>query len=499
MRRSWIAIGVVLATLLALGGQTFIVARTGFLVGDFRAFYCAANVASYGHDPYHTQPLGTCESAIGPKLFFHKNPGVTIPAPLPAYAIAALAPLARLPFVVAAVIWVLLLLIAWIAGVAALSRFAGVQWELSLAVLGLCLGTLSLPFGEVVPIAVGCTCLAAYFAWSGRWRAAAIAAAATMIEPHLGMPVCLALFIFAPATRLTLAACAAALAALGLFVLGPAVNVEYFTSVLPSHALSELTRDTQYSLSAVLAAFGLAPSLALRLGMLWYLAMVVAGVIVGGKMARQTANAAWIVCAPPAFAVFGGTFIHITQIAAAAPAALLLALTAQSRYRVWTGIALLALIVPWGWVVSPALIVAPLVPIAFVAASLWKGDVKPALAAACIGAMLVFGLQHLYTIATPHFGAMAHAFSIDPNLPEASWSAYSQRSSEGSLAAWAVRLPTWAALGLLLALIVRSLAELNGVSSRRHPEPLDSGAARLRSGQARVEGRSPSPSQAVTQ
>ena len=35
------------ATLLALGGQTAVVARTGFLAGDFRAFYCAANVASY--------------------------------------------------------------------------------------------------------------------------------------------------------------------------------------------------------------------------------------------------------------------------------------------------------------------------------------------------------------------------------------------------------------------------------------------------------------------
>ncbi len=465
MRRTWIAAGVVIATLLALAAQTAIVARTGFLVGDFRAFYCAARVASYGHDPYRTQPLGACESGIGPKIFFHKNPGVTIPAPLPAYAIAALAPLARLPFVAAAGMWVLFLLLAWIAGIYALSRFAGVSWEFGLAVLGLCLGTLSLPFGEVVPIAVGCTCLAGYFAWQGRWSAAAIASAATMIEPHLGMPVCLALAIFAPACRVPLAFCAAVLAAVGLFVLGPAVNVEYFTSVLPAHALSELTRDTQYSLSAILAACGLGPSLALRAGMLWYLAMVATGVIAGGRMARLTGNAAWIACTPPAFAVFGGSFIHITQVAAAAPAALLVATTAPSRYRVPAGIALLALIVPWGWVVSPALLVAPLVPIAFVALHLWKGNVKAALAAGCIGALLVFGLQHLYLIATPHFGAIAKSFSIAANLPEASWSAYSQRSSGGSLAAWAVRLPTWAGLALLLALIVRTLGEARGALS----------------------------------
>ncbi|MBV8197745.1 MAG: DUF2029 domain-containing protein, partial [Candidatus Eremiobacteraeota bacterium] len=249
MQRAWAAAGVVLATLFALGAQTAIVARTGFLLGDFRAFYCAARVASFGHDPYRTQPLGTCESGIGPKIFFQKNPGVTIPAPLPGYAIAALTPLARLPFTAAAVVWVMLLLLAWIAGIYTLSRCAGVAWEFGLAVLGLSLGTLSLPFGEVVPIAVGCTCIAAFFAWRGHWRAAAVAAAATMIEPHLGMPVCLGLFIFAPASRVTLSICAAVLAAMALLVLGPAANVEYFTSVLPSHALSELTRDTQYSLS----------------------------------------------------------------------------------------------------------------------------------------------------------------------------------------------------------------------------------------------------------
>jgi hypothetical protein len=460
-----ISAGILIATLLALGGQTAIVTRTGFLVGDFRAFYCAARVASYRHDPYRTQPLGACENGIGPKLFFHKNPGVTIPAPLPGYAIAALMPLARLPFIIAAAIWVLVLLAAWIAGVIALSRFAGVPWEVGLAVLGLSLGTLSLPFGEVVPIAVGCTCLAAYFAYNGRWRAAAVASAATMIEPHLGAPVCVALAIWAPASRVTLALCATVLATAALLALGPAVNVEYFTSVLQSHALSELTRDTQYSLSSVLAAFGMAPSLALRAGMLWYVAMVIAGVYAGGTMARRTGNVAWIACTPPAFAVFGGTFIHITQIAAAAPAALLLALVAPSRYRAWAAVALLTLIVPWGWVVSPALIVAPLVPVAYVVTYLWKDNFKAALIAAFVAAMLVFGLMHLYTIATPHFGAVAHTFSIDRNLPEASWSAYSQRSSGGSLAAWAVRLPTWLALGLLLALIGRTVRAFRRVLS----------------------------------
>ena len=53
--------GIVVAALFGFGLQTSVVARTGFLMGDFRAFYCAARVAAHGDDPYHTEPLRTCE------------------------------------------------------------------------------------------------------------------------------------------------------------------------------------------------------------------------------------------------------------------------------------------------------------------------------------------------------------------------------------------------------------------------------------------------------
>ncbi|HEY6450482.1 MAG TPA: hypothetical protein VIX60_07375, partial [Candidatus Cybelea sp.] len=86
----------------ALGAQAEIVEHTGFLMGDFRAFYCAARVVSHAGDPYRTEPLRSCETSIGSQRFFEKNPGVTIPAPLPAYAIATLVPLSLLPFGVAA-------------------------------------------------------------------------------------------------------------------------------------------------------------------------------------------------------------------------------------------------------------------------------------------------------------------------------------------------------------------------------------------------------------
>ena len=118
------------------------------------------------------------------------------------------------------------------------------------------LGVASLPFGEIVPIAIAAICACAYFAGRGNWQRAAIAGAVAMIEPHLGLPVCVALAVWAPATRLPLAICLGVLAAASVITLGPAVNLEYFTSVLPAHALSEAARDTQFSLTSVLASLG---------------------------------------------------------------------------------------------------------------------------------------------------------------------------------------------------------------------------------------------------
>ena len=449
----WVAAAVVVATLVQLGAQTTIVARTGFLMGDFRAFYCAARVASHGADPYLAQPLRACEVAAAPTQFFKKNPGVTIPAPLPGYAIAALVPLSFAPFAVAAAIWSALLLLAWLACIVALARFAQAAWPIALAVVGLSLGVLSLPFGEVVPLALAFLCLAACRAWQRRWRAAALFAAAAMIEPHLALPACIALAIWAPATRWPLVLSAAVLGALSLAFLGPATNLEYFTSVLPSHALSEATRDTQYSLTGVLSSMGTPASVALRAGTGWYLAMLALGAVIAGRLTRKTGNAAFLVCAPLAFAVFGGTFIHITQIAAALPAALLSVSHAKQPARNFTVAALLALAVPWGWVVSPALILAPAVPVGFLAWRYWGENLSAVLLAALAAALLVFGLGQLYTVHSARIATYASAPAIDARLAEASWSEYSRAGSGASLAAWAVRLPTWLGLALLLGLL----------------------------------------------
>jgi hypothetical protein len=451
VRGPWVDAALVLAALIALGLQTEVVTRTGFLMGDFRAFYCAARVTSHGANPYLAQPLRTCEVSVGSERFFRMNPGVTIPAPLPGYAIAGFVPLSILPFIPAAILWAVLLSSAWIAAVAALAKLAGEPWQIGFAALAVALGALSLPFGEVVPIAVACICGAAYFAREQRWGAATLCAAGAMIEPHLGLPACLGLAVGAPATRVPLGLALATLGAVSVGLLGPAANMEYLGSVLPAHALSEATRDTQYSLTAVLTAVGVAPALSVKAGALWYAAMLVFGTFVAGRLAKQTSNAAFLACVPPAFAVLGGSFIHLTQIAVALPAAILLASTARKSAAVLAVVALLLLSVPWGWVVSPALTLTPLVPVAYLAWRYWNPNLGAVLAAGLLAGMLLLGLGRLYTLKGVHLTAAVAVPAIDPRLAESSWSAYSRDNSSAGIAAWAVRIPTWGGLLILLA------------------------------------------------
>ncbi len=463
MRAVWTGVAIGLATAAALALQTGIVVRTGFFMGDFRAFYCAARVASQGADPYYTEPLRSCEVGLGRTRFFDVNPGVTIPAPLPGYALAALRPIAALPFGLAVACWCALLLAAWFACIATLSRFASVSWHVAAAAMGFSLGVLSLPLGEVVPIALACIGAAAYAAWKRRWLGAALFAAGAMIEPHLGLPVCIALFVWAPATRVTLGLCAAALGALSFAALGWATNLEYLTAVLPAHALSEATRDTQFSLTAVLAAIGVAPNAAVQAGTLWYAAMLVAGALAAGRLAKRTGNDAYLVCIPPAFAVFGGTFIHATQIAAALPAAVLLVSDCSPRHRTPALVALLALAVPWAWSISPALIVAPLFPVGYLAWHYTGGNVRAALGAAIAACALVFGLSEL-AAAAPHAAAHAAPFT-DARFAEASWSVFTSKSSTGGIAAWMLRAPTW--IGLACAALLADARILAGARARR--------------------------------
>ena len=84
-------------------------------------------------------------------------------------------------------------------------------------------------------------------------------------------------------------------------------------------------------------------TVAARIGSLWYVGMIVAGTIAAGLLARETKNRAFLVCVPPAFAVFGGAFVHVTEIAVALPATMLALAYAKGASRTMAIIALLSL------------------------------------------------------------------------------------------------------------------------------------------------------------
>jgi hypothetical protein len=465
MRQACLAALIIAASLLPVFVQGAIVAHVGFAQGDFRAFYCAARVASHGADPYQAAPLQACEASAGQRLFYGKMHPVTVPAPLPGYVIAAVLPFALLPFGVASVLWVLLLFFAWATCIATIVRFAGITWQTTLAVTSLSLGVSSIPFGEVLPLSLASICAAGYFAHQRRWRAAGVAGTLAMLEPHIGLPVCIALAVWAPATRFTLAAGFAVLAAISLLALGPHANVEYFLRVLPAHALSEAARDTQYSLTSVLVSFGSGDVAAIRAGFIWYAAMVAIGTIAAGMLAKQTRNRAFLACAPPAFAVLGGTFIHITQLAAALPATLLLIRYLQGRVRTIAVVALLLLSVPWSMSSSPSVALASVFPIAYLAWVYSRGNVRATTLAGVAAGMLIISINAAYVMQYSAHALVSMNAAIDPKLAESSWSSFSSESSSHDLASWIARPPTWIGLILILAIAMPRASARRGTQA----------------------------------
>jgi hypothetical protein len=454
--RPFITLLIIVVALLPIGIQAFVLAHTDVLF-DFGVFYCAGHVVAHGADPYLTEPLRSCEHAVIPG-FSHVRAGLSqlvAPAPLPGYAIAAFVPLSFLPFAAAAMLWVALLLCAWCTSIWAIVRFSAAAWQTVLAATSLSIGATSIVLGQIVPVAIMAIGVSAYFAWRGNWRYASIAGAATMFEPHIGLPVCLALIVWAPRTRPILLAAFGILAIISLIALGPGANLEYFTTVLPAHALSEAARESQYGLTPILVATGIADTTATHIGSLWYAVMLVTGVLVAGLLARETRNNAFLACVPPAFAVFGGAFVHVTEIAAALPATILLLAYAKGASRASAIVALLLLAVPWRIVASPAGALVPIFPIAYLA---WRyfGSNLRAIAFAVLGAGLLFVAIDDADVAAAKHHVQAYAGSgIDSRIAESSWSRFSQSTWSASTASWIVRVPTWS--GLLLLVVALSM------------------------------------------
>jgi hypothetical protein len=268
-----------------------------------------------------------------------------------------------------------------------------------------------------------------------------------MVEPHVGLPGCLALFIWRPGTRLPLLAAGVAAGLGSLSVAGGSLWREYFGAVLPTHAAAEIANVKQLSLTYLAHRLGTNDALALRLGDLSYFLASAIGVAIAPRIARSAASPGLILAVPAAFAVIGGPFVHIAQIGVALPAALLLfARVERSRPVLRWAIAALALpfvqLGSLGWL-FPALEAGACLTL------LLALDTPPPKAAAAAAGAFVLPLVSwsllVTTIASPTATLLAH---YDPHaLAEASWTWYVRLvGTSDPLAYDLAKLPTW--LGL---------------------------------------------------
>lgn len=437
----------------ALGALCF--ASRGVIALDFRAFYCAGLAWDHKANPYHTEPLYGCELHQTDDDYSRLVPNAALPAPLPGYDIAGFGLLGRLPFALAKLLWGAILGLCIAISVFALVRLTEIRVPVIFAVLATALAGPSLALGQIVPIYFAAASMAMMFAALGKYRCAAIAAAASLIEPHLGLPICIGLAFWIPQSRATLALAVGALCAVAVAALGATQNIEYVTTVLPLHALSELTTDSQISFSVLMHGLGFSDVVALRAGVISYIIATSAGVCLGGLVAKRLRNAAFVMAVPAATCLIGGSFLHATDIVAAIPLVLCLYVHSAGFRRIHVT-ALVLLAAPlWAVWQAPSSVMAwfafaaittlyvtqQLVSAKPLTASLWA-------AAIFLGLLLLsvsYHRQRLTFLQQPH----AASTVIAERYPEATWARLNLEmfSVEGS-AVWLSRLPIWAGLAL---------------------------------------------------
>jgi hypothetical protein len=184
-------------------------------------------------------------------------------------------------------------------------------------------GILNLRFGETVPFAIAAIALAGLALEKRRPVIAAVFTALALLEPAIGLPAALGLFLLAPRARIALAGFVAVLAAIGVFAFGIARNLEYAFAFLPAHEHAELIASDQYSFTHLAYEFGASARVASLAGSISYAIAVVVGLVLARRVMSR--NASLIVLLPVAASMFGGPFVHDVEIAAALPAAIVLA------------------------------------------------------------------------------------------------------------------------------------------------------------------------------
>jgi hypothetical protein len=440
-------------------------ASPDFLV-DLSPFYCGARVMLNGADPYLVEPLRSCEQHVHPLGLSW----LVMPVPLPGYAIAFYVPLALLPYTWARPVYAVILVAAVLLSAILTARITRLPAAVPILAYLLGIAWISVDLGQPVPLLVLALVYSAYFISRGRERLAGLAAVFAMIEPHVGLPVCVALFLWIPRSRPTILAGAAVLGIVSAVGLAIHSNLEYLTSVIPAHAQSEIVQPNQYSLTWLAYRFGLSEKFALEAGAVSYLFFGTAGVVVSRGFASNPLTRPLVALFPAATSVLFGSFVHLAQTMAALPAILVLLSLNRSQFR-WYATALSLISVPWIYLLvdisgpksTVRIAVFALAVGGLLLCSAWAilGSWRHAIRVACASAVFTAAFSALTLRFPPYVERNAQRVVV-AGLPEAEpqglaskdWGFYQHAVVDVPVTgrAYLLKLPTWGGLVLLLIL-----------------------------------------------
>ncbi|HEX3671057.1 MAG TPA: hypothetical protein VHT92_05060 [Candidatus Cybelea sp.] len=418
---------------------------------DFADFYCAGSALDRGSDPYRYEPLHRCEHQVSGDAAYASDPARAIPAPLPPYDFPPFMLAARLNFATARTAGAIAIVVAVAASIAGLA-LAGVPLEVALLALLLPAGFVLLRAGQVVPYALLALVFCGAALARGRTRLAGMLAALTLIEPHLGLPVCAAMLAWVPRSRLGLFAAALALAGIGALMVGVAGLAEYVAAVLPAQAAAETGYAYQYSLTYAARTLGTPAPASLWIGELSYALMLLLGVWSGGRSARALRRPELIAFIPAACSVVAGPYVHMVDLPFAIPAAAVLACTLRGNLKAVAVVALCLLAVPW----IPVWIAKKLLLISLFVVAMLLVRLRPGAAVSIATFIAIAASVYLLELAPPApFQAITEGNFAASDLAQRAWAAYVGALGSASLAWFAVKIPTWAALVAVVALSAR--------------------------------------------
>lgn len=444
--------GFLITCLLAFLMLGILYAKGWFQQDILDTFTCAGQAILSGADPYRTEPLRTCETLRSGGTRFNGS-GAVEPAPLPAYALVPFAVLSTLPRRLEHLIFPALLLIAALLSCLVIAKLTSFSFP-GLVLIFAPTIFLNIVYGENTLFALAGVALAGFALVRKRYMLAALAVSCSMVQPHIGLPACVALFLWVAETRRTLILCALTAAVLSWAAIGVERNIEYFRDVLSGQARAEVFADDQYSLTRMLFWLGFTPGSAIRLGMISYGAMAIVGIWLSKKLADVLKAPEFAALLPPTAVLLGGTFVHDVQMSLALPCAIVLAYHTKARQWIgWLAIPLIATVLDhnWRWFFY----LPPFLAAFFFARGSWSRVVVSSwcAAGAIVVSVLLAGafLSHPVSGGTPIPRALLDGGRIASNA----WGAY-LRSGDAppgsSLMEWIQRIPAW--LGLICVLLL---------------------------------------------